>query len=87
MAVREQDLARHVSYVHTQEERRSVEATAKVKRLTVAPRHAAPATVSITQGVTVVPRKRDFRAVSAKAEKRSTKIKAKTKASPSHQTG
>ncbi|MDE2592891.1 MAG: hypothetical protein KGL57_01535 [Burkholderiales bacterium] len=87
MAVREQDLARHVSYVRRQEEHRSLDATAKAKRLTIAPRHVAPATTSITQGVTVVPRKRDFRAVSAKTEKRAKKSKAQTKASPSHQTG
>ncbi len=92
MAVREQDLARHVSYVRKQEDRRSVEATAKVKRLTVTPRDVAPSPVSTTQGVTVAPRKRDFRAVSAKTEKRAKKIKArtqasKTQASPSHQTG
>lgn len=69
MAVRDQTLARHVSFVRKQEERRSLASTEKAKRLTVVPRQVAATTPAQTQGVTIAPHKRDFRAVSAKAEK------------------
>ncbi|MGE5450877.1 MAG: hypothetical protein ACM3VZ_03400 [Acidobacteriota bacterium] len=86
MAVRDQDLARHVSFLRSQEERRSVEATGTVRRLTVAPRQATVRPTTVAQAGMVVPRKRDFRAVSPKtahAKAGSSKAKARS----SRQTG
>lgn len=84
IAKRDEDLARHVSFVRTTQERQASESTAKARRLTVAPRQVAQSDSTTAQSLKIVPRKRDFRAASPKAVKLPKPAKPKRAASRAH---
>jgi hypothetical protein len=85
MAERDRDLAHSLTYWRHRHDSQALKATAQPESLTIQPRQKAKPTEPITAGVKVVPRKRDFRAVSAKPDGTKTRKTSQSKAKSSTQ--